>query len=318
MLEIRNLRKAFGPLQVLKGIDLDVNKGDVVAILGSSGSGKTTMLRCLNFLERADAGTMDFDGRRIELHRATHAEINALRRRTGFVFQNYNLFANKTALQNVTEGLIVARKLPKEQADEIGMKMLAKVGLADRADYYPRQLSGGQQQRVAIARALAADPEIIYFDEPTSALDPELTGEVLRVLRDYDHPEQNEGVFDYVAAGWNRDGLALRAMGWLLRQRRSEQSLLLVLSDASPNDDQRIPNGLGGWAYTGKRGVDDTAAEAAALRLRGVLPVCLFTGSDREVPDARRIYGQAMERLPAIGWLADAVTRLIRGQLRRG
>ena len=131
---------------------------------------------------------------------------------------------------------------------------------------------------------------------------------VLRVLRDYDHPEQNEGVFDYVAAGWNRDGLALRAMGWLLRQRRSEQSLLLVLSDASP----------GGWAYTGKRGVDDTAAEAAALRLRGVLPVCLFTGSDREVPDARRIYGQAMERLPAIGWLADAVTRLIRGQLRRG
>ena len=141
---------------------------------------------------------------------------------------------------------------------------------------------------------------------------------VLRVLRDYDHPEQNEGVFDYVAVGWNRDGLALRAMGWLLRQRRSEQSLLLVLSDASPNDDQRIPNGLGGWAYTGKRGVDDTAAEAAALRLRGVLPVCLFTGSDREVPDARRIYGQAMERLPAIGWLADAVTRLIRGQLRRG
>ena len=141
---------------------------------------------------------------------------------------------------------------------------------------------------------------------------------VLRVLRDYDHPEQNEGVFDYVAAGWNRDGLALRAVGWLLRQRRSEQSLLLVLSDASPNDDQRIPNGLGGWAYTGKRGVDDTAAEAAALRLRGVLPVCLFTGSDREVPDARRIYGQAMERLPAIGWLADAVTRLIRGQLRRG
>lgn len=140
---------------------------------------------------------------------------------------------------------------------------------------------------------------------------------VLRVLRDYDHPEQNEGVFDYVAAGWNRDGLALRAMGWLLRQRRSEQSLLLVLSDASPNDDQRIPNGLGGWAYTGKRGVDDTAAEAAALRLQGVLPVCLFTGSDREVPDARRIYGQAMERLPAIGWLADAVTRLIRGQLRR-
>ena len=183
MLEIRNLRKAFGPLQVLKGIDLDVNKGDVVAILGSSGSGKTTMLRCLNFLERADAGTMDFDGRRIELHRATHAEINALRRRTGFVFQNYNLFANKTALQNVTEGLIIARKMPRRTAEELAHAQLVKVGMDDRADYYPSQLSGGQQQRVAIARAMAADPEIIYFDEPTSALDPELTGEVLAVMR---------------------------------------------------------------------------------------------------------------------------------------
>lgn len=140
---------------------------------------------------------------------------------------------------------------------------------------------------------------------------------VLRVLRDYNKPEQNEGVFDYVAAGWNRDGLALRAMGWLMRRPVSGHSLLLTLTDASPNDDQRIPNGLGGWAYTGRRGVEDTAAEAAALRLRGVLPVCLFTGSDREVQDARRIYGQAMERLPAIGWLADAVTRLLQGQLRR-
>ncbi len=183
MLEIRNLRKAFGPLQVLKGIDLDVNKGDVVAILGSSGSGKTTMLRCLNFLERADAGTMDFDGRRIELHRATRAEINALRRRTGFVFQNYNLFANKTALQNVTEGLIIARKMPRRTAEELAHAQLVKVGMEDRADYYPSQLSGGQQQRVAIARAMAADPEILYFDEPTSALDPELTGEVLAVMR---------------------------------------------------------------------------------------------------------------------------------------
>lgn len=183
MLEIRNLRKAFGPLQVLKGIDLDVNKGDVVAILGSSGSGKTTMLRCLNFLERADAGTMDFDGRRIELHRATHGEINALRRRTGFVFQNYNLFANKTALQNVTEGLIIARRMPRRTAEELAHAQLVKVGMEDRADYYPSQLSGGQQQRVAIARAMAADPEILYFDEPTSALDPELTGEVLAVMR---------------------------------------------------------------------------------------------------------------------------------------
>ena len=183
MLEIRNLRKAFGDLQVLKGIDLDVNKGDVVAILGASGSGKTTMLRCLNFLEKADDGTMTFDGQCVELAHMTRTQVNALRRRTGFVFQNYNLFANKTALQNVTEGLIVARKMPRRQADEIARAALVRVGMADRADYYPNQLSGGQQQRVAIARAMAVDPEIIYFDEPTSALDPELTGEVLAVMR---------------------------------------------------------------------------------------------------------------------------------------
>ena len=202
MLEIRNVQKTFrtyakpglfhrpgarkvaSELPVLRGVDLTVEKGDVVAILGPSGSGKTTLLRCLNFLETADAGQLVFDGERFDLAHASRADIARLRKKTAFVFQNYNLFRNKTALQNVTEGLIVARKLPKEQAEEIGMKMLAKVGLADRADYYPRQLSGGQQQRVAIARALAADPEIIYFDEPTSALDPELTGEVLRVLRD--------------------------------------------------------------------------------------------------------------------------------------
>ena len=183
MLQIRNLRKSFGDLQVLKSIDLDVNKGDVVAILGPSGSGKTTMLRCLNFLEKSDGGTMLFDDQRVDLARVTHAEANALRRRTGFVFQSYNLFANKTALQNVTEGLIIARKMPRRRAEEIARAALVKVGMDDRADYYPSQLSGGQQQRVAIARAMAADPEIIYFDEPTSALDPELTGEVLSVMR---------------------------------------------------------------------------------------------------------------------------------------
>ena len=183
MLQIRNLRKSFGDLQVLKSIDLDVNKGDVVAILGPSGSGKTTMLRCLNFLEKPDGGTMLFDDQRVDLARVTHAEANALRRRTGFVFQSYNLFANKTALQNVTEGLIIARKMPRRRAEEIARAALVKVGMDDRADYYPSQLSGGQQQRVAIARAMAADPEILYFDEPTSALDPELTGEVLAVMR---------------------------------------------------------------------------------------------------------------------------------------
>ena len=184
MLQIKNLRKRFDGPEVLKGVSLDVEKGDVVAILGPSGSGKTTLLRCINFLETADEGELIFDGEVIPLHGATRKDIGALRKKTAFVFQNYNLFRNKTALQNVTEGLIIGRKMPKDQANALGMRMLQKVGMADRADSYPNQLSGGQQQRVAIARALATDPEIILFDEPTSALDPELTGEVLRIIRE--------------------------------------------------------------------------------------------------------------------------------------
>ena len=183
MLQIKNLRKRFDGPEVLKGVSLDVEKGDVVAILGPSGSGKTTLLRCINFLETADEGELIFDGEVIPLHGATRKDIGALRKKTAFVFQNYNLFRNKTALQNVTEGLIIGRKMPKDQANALGMRMLQKVGMADRADSYPNQLSGGQQQRVAIARALATDPEIILFDEPTSALDPELTGAVLAVMR---------------------------------------------------------------------------------------------------------------------------------------
>ena len=183
MLQIKNLRKRFDGPEVLKGVSLDVEKGDVVAILGPSGSGKTTFLRCINFLETADEGELIFDGEVFPLHGATRKDIGALRKKTAFVFQNYNLFRNKTALQNVTEGLIIGRKMPKDQANALGMRMLQKVGMADRADSYPNQLSGGQQQRVAIARALATDPEIILFDEPTSALDPELTGEVLAVMR---------------------------------------------------------------------------------------------------------------------------------------
>ena len=183
MLEIKNIHKAFDGMDVLKGVNLSVEKGDVVAILGKSGSGKTTLLRCINFLETADDGELVFDGETVPLHNASKRDIARIRKKTAFVFQNYNLFRNKTALQNVTEGLIVARKMPKAQAEEIGMKMLQKVGMADRASAYPSQLSGGQQQRVAIARGLATDPEIILFDEPTSALDPELTGEVLAVMR---------------------------------------------------------------------------------------------------------------------------------------
>ena len=182
-MEIRELRKSFGANTVLKGIDLTVEKGDVIAILGPSGSGKTTLLRCINFLEKSDSGTMIFDGETYDLGHMKRADIAAIRKKTAFVFQNYNLFANLTALGNVTLGLTSARKMDKEKARRIGMEMLDKVGLSDRADYYPIQLSGGQQQRVAIARALATDPEIIYFDEPTSALDPELIGEVLTVMR---------------------------------------------------------------------------------------------------------------------------------------
>ena len=184
MLELKGIKKNFGELEVLRGIDLSVEKGDVVAILGPSGSGKTTLLRCVNFLEKANGGEMIFDGENFTLAHMIKRDIARVRRKTAFVFQNYNLFLNKTALQNVTEGLIVARRIPKTEAEEIGHRMLRKVGMEDRSDYYPSQLSGGQQQRVAIARALATNPEIIFFDEPTSALDPELTGEVLSVMRD--------------------------------------------------------------------------------------------------------------------------------------
>ena len=183
MLSIEHIRKSFGGAEVLRDVSLSVNKGDVVAILGPSGSGKTTLLRCLNFLETADGGAVTFDGETFDLARMPKRDVARIRRKTAFVFQNYNLFANKTALQNVTEGLIIARRMEKAKAKRIGMSMLDKVGLADRADAYPAELSGGQQQRVAIARALATEPEIIYFDEPTSALDPELTGEVLAVMR---------------------------------------------------------------------------------------------------------------------------------------
>ena len=152
-------------------------------IIGQSGGGKTTLLRCMNFLETADSGEMEFDGACFDLRHISARQIARIRRKTAFVFQGYNLFRNKTALQNVMLGLTVARKMPKKQAEEIARAALEKVGLAEKAASYPNALSGGQQQRVAIARALATKPEIIYFDEPTSALDPELTGEVLSVMR---------------------------------------------------------------------------------------------------------------------------------------
>ena len=184
MLSVEHLQKSFDGKAVLRDVSLNVAPGDVITVLGPSGSGKTTLLRCLSFLEEADGGTMDFDGIRTPLHRPKRSTVAAVRRKMGFVFQNYNLFANRTALGNITEGLIVARRLPKAEAVERAERALGRVGLLDRRDAYPSQLSGGQQQRVAIARAMALEPDVILFDEPTSALDPELVGEVLSVMRD--------------------------------------------------------------------------------------------------------------------------------------
>ncbi len=184
MIEVKNLHKSFAGLEVIKGVDLQINQGDVISIIGPSGSGKTTLLRCMNFLEKADQGQMTFDGQTFDMSHISHRDVLNLRKKTAFVFQNYNLFFNKTALENVTEGLIIGRGVAKDKAIEKARKLLKRVGLQEREDYYPSELSGGQQQRVAIARALAADPEIIYFDEPTSALDPELTQGILTLMRE--------------------------------------------------------------------------------------------------------------------------------------
>lgn len=183
MIKIRDVKKKFGENEILKGISLDIEKGDVVAILGPSGSGKTTLLRCINELERADEGTVEIDDFKIDLNHADRKKIKELRSHTGFVFQSYNLFLNKTVLQNVTEGLIAVKKLPKAEAEKIGLEVLDKVGMLEKKDSYPSQLSGGQQQRVGIARAVAMSPDVILFDEPTSALDPELVGEVLDTIK---------------------------------------------------------------------------------------------------------------------------------------
>lgn len=183
LLEVRGLEKSFGPQKVLKGINLTVNNGEVAALLGPSGSGKTTLLRCLNFLERADAGTLRIGGLSVSLKNASRKHILAIRRKTAMVFQHYDLFLNKTVLENVTEGLITARKTPKEEAVERAKKVLDQVGLGAKLDARPYQLSGGQQQRAGIARALAVNPRLILFDEPTSALDPEMVKEILDLVR---------------------------------------------------------------------------------------------------------------------------------------
>ncbi|HCT5903738.1 amino acid ABC transporter ATP-binding protein [Klebsiella quasipneumoniae] len=183
MLKIRHLHKSFNGNPVLKDISLEIEQGQVVAIIGPSGSGKSTLLRCINLLEKPESGTLEIAEQVIDARKFTRQQETALRAHTGMVFQHYNLFKNKTALENITEALIIGKKMPKAQANEIGMSLLKRVGLSEKADSYPAMLSGGQQQRVAIARALAVKPKVILFDEPTSALDPELVNEVLQVIR---------------------------------------------------------------------------------------------------------------------------------------
>ncbi len=191
VLRIERLHKAYGATEVLRGIDLTVDRGEVLCVIGPSGSGKSTLLRCINFLEEPTSGLVYVDGEPIGYRldaagrrvRESSREINRLRTRIGIVFQAYNLWPHRTALGNVMEALLVVRRLPRAEAEALGVATLDRVGLADKAHEYPSRLSGGQQQRVAIARALAMKPEIMLFDEVTSALDPELVGEVLKVMR---------------------------------------------------------------------------------------------------------------------------------------
>ncbi len=183
MLKVKNIRLSFGENEVLKGINLEIKKGQVISIIGPSGSGKSTFLRSLNFLETPSDGEISFDDRKFEIKKMSKKNKNELRKYTTMVFQNYNLFKNKTALENVIEGLIIVKKMDKKIAEKQGLEILKKVGLEDKAYSYPNQLSGGQQQRVGIARAIAMNPKVILLDEPTSALDPELIGEVLKVIK---------------------------------------------------------------------------------------------------------------------------------------
>ena len=183
MLKIAHLKKHYKELPVLRDVNLTLDKGEVMAVIGPSGTGKSTLLRCINFLERPEAGTIELDGVRVDAARASNAQIHALRLKTAMVFQNYNLLKNMTALENIMEPMITVRRVDKASARERALELLRKVGLEDKRNFCPRKMSGGQQQRVGIARAMASDAKLILFDEPTSSLDPELIGEVLEVIR---------------------------------------------------------------------------------------------------------------------------------------
>ncbi|MER7397308.1 amino acid ABC transporter ATP-binding protein [Streptomyces sp. NPDC000151] len=194
MVDIRSVTKSFGPVEVLRGIDLTVRTGEVTVVLGPSGSGKSTLLRTINHLEKVDSGQVSVDGSLVgyrrsgdKLYELREREILKQRTHIGFVFQNFHLFPHLTVLENITEAPVSALKRSRKDAEATARRLLERVGLAEKADAYPKQLSGGQQQRVAIARALALEPKLLLFDEPTSALDPELVGEVLDVIKDLAH-----------------------------------------------------------------------------------------------------------------------------------
>ena len=180
MITVKNLKKNFGDLTVLKGIDVTIEKGECVVVIGPSGSGKSTFLRCLNRLEEPDGGEIDIEGTDLL---SPHTDINEMRQRIGMVFQHFNLFPHKTILENVTLAPIKLKKMPQKEAEDAALDLLRRVGIEDKASVYPSTLSGGQKQRVAIARSLAMNPQVMLFDEPTSALDPEMVGEVLDVMK---------------------------------------------------------------------------------------------------------------------------------------
>ncbi|ATA23298.1 amino acid ABC transporter ATP-binding protein [Brenneria goodwinii] len=184
MIRLENIHKRFDDEEVLKGASIDIKKGQVVCLIGPSGSGKTTLLRCINFLEKADKGRITIGSVSVDCEKASKKDIENIRAKTAMVFQSYNLFNNKTALENVMEGLIYAKGIAKKEAKEIAENLLRKVGLAHKQDTYPSKLSGGQKQRVGIARALAMNPDVLLLDEPTSALDPEIVGEILKLIRE--------------------------------------------------------------------------------------------------------------------------------------
>ena len=184
MLKLRNLSKKFADKEVLNGIDLTIEKGKVYVIIGPSGTGKSTLLRCINYLEKPDGGIIELDGFQADFNGITKSQIHALRTRTSMVFQNSNLFRNKTALENITVPLILVKRMDPSKAVKLALELLRKVGMEEKKDSYPETLSGGEKQRVGIARALAVEPDVILFDEPTSALDPELVNEVLEVIKE--------------------------------------------------------------------------------------------------------------------------------------